>query len=84
MDRNPGAWTTLDGAPIKLFRPTVVETKTAHPPGGILAADPENGLVVSAGLGAIRIGEVQPSGKRQMDAADWLRGGGAQVGGSFL
>lgn len=83
MDRVPGAWTTLGGEPIKLFRPTVVgETKTATP-GEILVADPANGMVVHAGRGAVKIGEVQPSGKRLMDASDWLRGGGARVGDQF-
>jgi methionyl-tRNA formyltransferase len=33
MDDVPGAWSMLDGAPVKLFRPTVVEdVRPAAPP----------------------------------------------------
>ncbi|MEX1256820.1 MAG: methionyl-tRNA formyltransferase [Gemmatimonadota bacterium] len=84
MDRIPGAWTTLDGEAIKLFRPAVVEAGREAAEGEILVADPAEGLLVRAGQGAVRIGEVQPSGKRQMKAVDWLRGGGALVGDTFL
>jgi len=55
----------------------------AREPGAILAADPERGLVVATGDGAVRIGEVQPSGKRRMDVRDWLRGGGPEPGDRF-
>jgi methionyl-tRNA formyltransferase len=84
MDRAPGAWTTLDREPVKLYRPGVEPRNDPAAPGEILDADPERGLRVAAAEGSVRIGEVQPSGKRQMDAADWLRGGGARAGDRFL
>ncbi len=43
-------------------------------PGEVLAADPCRGLHIATGGGAVRIGEVQPPGKRRMSAAAWLRG----------
>jgi methionyl-tRNA formyltransferase len=84
MDHVPGAWTTLDGAAIKLFRPAVSPDRGNHAAGEILRAEPEEGLVVGAGEGAVRIEEVQPSGRRQMAATDWLRGGGARPGDRFV
>ena len=76
MDEIPGAWSTLVGEPLKLFRPTV-EAAAAGPtpaaPGTVLEAN--GGLVVSTGAGgAVRFGEVQPSGGRRMRASDWIRG----------
>ncbi len=73
MDEVPGAWTTIAGEPLKLFRPRVEAWAGARAPAGtVLAAD---GIVlVAAGSGAVGFGEVQPAGARRMDAADWLRG----------
>ncbi len=85
MDMVPGAWSTLGGEPVKLFQPRVVEGEAGRPapPGTVLRADPEIGLVVAAGEGSLRFLEVQPPGKRRMKTADWLRGGGPNVGERF-
>lgn len=90
MDRVPGAWTPLGGEPLKLFRPVVVEGAAGAAeaggasPGTVLPGSGEEGLLVAAGTGdgagVVRIGEVQPAGKRRMPAADWLRGGGVEPG----
>lgn len=84
MDMVPGAWSRLDGDPIKLFQPRVVGEADAGAdpaePGTVVSADPERGLQVTAGDGVVRILEVQPAGKRRMGADDWLRGGGPAVG----
>ena len=77
MDAVPGAWTTLDGAEIKLFRPLVVDSTSDAAPGTILQSntiDASHGLLVACGTGAVAIREVQPPGKRRMTVADWLRG----------
>jgi methionyl-tRNA formyltransferase len=78
---DPGAWTELDGARVKLW--PVVLTSPAGPdasaqpladlaPGELRV---ERGAVY-AGTGSrpVRLGEVQPPGKRRMPAADWARG----------
>lgn len=52
-------------------------------PGEIVAADPGEGLVVACGRGLLRIGEVQPAGKRRMDSAAWIRGRGPSAGDRF-
>jgi methionyl-tRNA formyltransferase len=75
MDEVPGAWSTLAGEPVKVFRPTVESptVATISPPGTVLQAN--GGLLVATGAGgALRLGEVQPSGGRRMGSSDWIRG----------
>lgn len=81
MDEVPGAWSLLDDQPVKLFRP-LPELDREHDaaPGEILEADPKEGLLVAAARGAVRVLEVQPPGKRRMEAAAWIRGRGARAG----
>ncbi len=85
MDAVPGAWSVLKGQPVKLFAPEVVEGESegGRDPGWIVRADPREGLVVVAGGGVVRIGEVQPAGKRRMEAAAWILGRGPAVGDRF-
>ena len=87
MDDVPGAWSVLNGQPVKLFAPGVAEggggADGATEPGRILVAAPRGGLVVAAGDGAVRIGEVQPAGKRRMESGAWLSGRGGRAGDRF-
>lgn len=89
MDSVPGAWTELDGQPVKLFRPTVLDPAPAPEAGGgtapgtVLAADPEQGVVVAAGQGAVAFAEVQLPGKRRMESAAWINGRGVAAGQRF-
>lgn len=86
MDTTPGAWTTLDGEPVKLFCPTVIEDGAAEPvasPGTVLTADAESGLSVAAGSGCVLFAEVQPPGARRMRVKDWINGRGIEVGRRF-
>lgn len=100
MDPVPGAWSRLDEAPVKLYRPTVwsaaeVEAlggrspttnggprsaKSAAPPGTVVHALPEEGVLIAAAVGAVAFGEVQPPGKRRMSSADWINGRGVEAG----
>lgn len=91
MDAAPGAWSELDGVPVKLFRPTLAEETIGAEqpaigaaPGTVLFADAAHGLVVATGEGAVALGEVQPPGKRRMDAQDWIHGRGVQAGQRFV
>ncbi len=82
MDDVPGAWSPLGGkGTVKLFRPRVVDD-AGGVPGEVLQAD-ERGVVIACGFAAVRVGEVQPPGKRRMPAADWVRGRGVSVGDRF-
>ncbi len=67
----PGAYTTLEGKLLKLFR---VRTGTGSGiPGTILAAD-RNGLEVACAGGSVIIGELQLEGKRRLSVGDFLAG----------
>ena len=76
LDPKPGAWTTLDGLEVKLFRAAPAAGSGA--PGEVLRAERE--LVVATAGGALAIGEVQPAGKPRMGALDWIRGRGVHAG----
>ena len=70
----PGAWTEFDGERMKLWPVTLVQDGAA---AGLAPGDLhiERGAVY-AGTGShpVRLGDVQPPGKRRMPAADWARG----------
>ncbi len=82
LDAVPGAWSEgAGGARIKFFMPRV-EVRDG-PPGEVLDADPEVGVLIGTGREAVRVREVQPAGKRRMEAAEWIRGRGVAVGDRF-
>ncbi|MFC8192539.1 methionyl-tRNA formyltransferase [Cellulomonas sp. NPDC057328] len=69
----PGAWTTLpDGARLGLGPVVPVPDVTDLAPGELRATKQE--VLVGTGSGAVRLGEVVPTGRRPMTAADWARG----------
>jgi len=82
MDAVPGAWSSLQEAPVKLYSPTPLE-HTGGTPGTVLEADPKADLVVACSEGAVGFAEVQPAGKSRMPASAWLRGRGAEAGQRF-
>ncbi|TXH75028.1 methionyl-tRNA formyltransferase [Thiobacillus sp.] len=67
----PGAWTLLDGAPLKVWM--AATAPGAGDPGTVLRADAE-GLVVACGSGALALREIQPAGSKRMSAAAFLAG----------
>jgi methionyl-tRNA formyltransferase len=68
----PGAWTTFQGERLKV-RPVRLDPETDRfGPGEIDAG--RDAVRVGTGSHAVRLGEVQPQGKRAMPAADWARG----------
>lgn len=84
MDAVPGAWSEFDGGSVKLFRPAAdPEVIPEGRPGTIVEADRDTGLLVATVDGAVRIREVQPQGKRRMDARAWILGRGATAGQRF-
>jgi len=81
LDDVPGAWSPLGAVgPVKLFRPTL--DGASGEPGTVLEARGD-GIVVACGEGSVLVREVQPPGKRRMNAADWVRGRGVAVGDRF-
>jgi methionyl-tRNA formyltransferase len=73
----PGAWTELDGSRLKLG--PVTEAAGPGEPGtprvgpGELRVD-QSGVLAGTGTAPVRLGEVQPAGKRRMTAGEWARG----------
>ena len=80
FDPKPGAFTTSEKGDIKLFGPRVLEGVKGKP-GEVIKVTGE--LVVACGADALRIAEVQPTGKKRMAAHDWARGRGAKVGDRY-
>ena len=66
----PGAWTTHEGARLKLG--PVTHTAERLPPGELRVGKAE--VLVGTATTAVRLGEVKAFGARQMAAADWARG----------
>ncbi|WP_409305371.1 methionyl-tRNA formyltransferase [Peribacillus sp. SCS-155] len=75
----PVAYTTLNGDIIKVWESKKEQVKQDASPGEILAADGEGLLVSTGNQTAIRITELQPSGKKRMSAKDYLRGAGSFI-----
>ncbi len=68
----PGAWTTWRGDRLRLGPVTPVPDAPSPAPGELAVVDRE--VLVGTGNGAVRLGEVQPAGKRMIPAGDWARG----------
>ena len=73
VDPWPGATALLDGEPLKLFAPRVVDGAAGGRPGEVLGLRSE-GLAVACGEGAVAFGEMQLAGRRRMPAAAVLTG----------
>jgi methionyl-tRNA formyltransferase len=90
-DPAPGAHTTFRGDRIKILRATPVDDASA--PGGDVQADGDRpgtvirvdkrGAVVACGDGAVRLDQVQPTGKARMDGAAFVNGYRPEVGEVF-
>ncbi|WP_034269771.1 methionyl-tRNA formyltransferase [Actinospica robiniae] len=69
----PGAWTTLGGERVKLFPLTPLPGTSEVEPARIVVD--KRGVIVGTGSGhTVRLGDVQPQGRKRMNAADWARG----------
>jgi len=73
----PGAWFELDGVRVKALRSTRGEGSGA--PGTVL----DDRLTIACGDGAVRLTQVQRSGKQPMSAQDFLRGTPVKPGSRF-
>ncbi|WP_394160614.1 methionyl-tRNA formyltransferase [Galactobacter valiniphilus] len=71
----PGAYTELDGAVLKLGAVALVPEVDDLAPGELRVEPGKRPLVlVGTGSHAVALGQVQPAGKKMMAAADWARG----------
>jgi methionyl-tRNA formyltransferase len=74
----PGAWTTWRGDRLRLAPVQPLPDAPAMAPGA-LSTGPD-GVLVGTGGGGVRLTEVQPAGKRMLDAAAWARGARPEPG----
>ncbi|WP_309108398.1 methionyl-tRNA formyltransferase [Arthrobacter sp.] len=68
----PGAWTTFEGQRLKL-EPVILRPDTLDLEPGRVALR-EKAVLVGTGSHAVELTRIQPSGKKMMTAADWVRG----------
>ncbi|MFX3633329.1 MAG: methionyl-tRNA formyltransferase [Candidatus Pristimantibacillus sp.] len=77
-----GAFTTLNGEVFKVWSCTKqagAAGKSDAAPGVVLEAS-DKGIVVQTGNGTLLLHDIQPSGKRMMSVADWLKGSKLAIG----
>jgi len=72
MDPWPGAWTELDGEPLRLYAPKVI-AGSGGPAGTVLGAD-RDGLWIACANGAVAVSELQLPGRKRMAARALLAG----------
>jgi methionyl-tRNA formyltransferase len=71
----PGAWTELDGVRVKLWPVTAPGVDAGERPLAPGELWPQRGRVLAGtGSAPLRLGDVQPHGRRRMAATDWVRG----------
>ena len=83
---SPAAITQLRGQAVKILAAHPVTDHSQLPkgePGEVVESNPKIGLFVATGDGILQVLSLQPAGKRQMPAADFLRGSHLAVGERF-
>src|SRR5579859_4638059 len=71
---SPGAWTEFRGTRLKLgpVSEAAPREDAAQGPGELRIGS--DGVLVGTGTSPVRLGDVQPAGKRRMTAEEWARG----------
>jgi methionyl-tRNA formyltransferase len=69
---NPGAWTMIGDLRVKLGPVIVEDTPDSLAPGVIRVE--RTGVHIGTGSQPVMLGQIQPPGKKMMNAADWARG----------
>ncbi|WP_404358704.1 methionyl-tRNA formyltransferase [Cytobacillus firmus] len=75
----PVSYTTFDGKVVKIWNSKKVKHAKSEEPGTIIRLE-EDGIIVASGNDtAVKITELQPSGKKKMPAEQFLRGSGSHL-----
>ena len=69
----PAASASFTGVTLKLWQAQVISSDNKAAPGAIISADPQDGVVVACGSGALRITELQKPGGKRLPVAEFLR-----------
>ena len=78
---NPGAYTTLNGETLKIWKARLEEPMSGKP-GEIVSVD-RSGIVVACGTGAVRIEELQKAGGQRLPVREFLSGYALKTGSCF-
>ncbi len=79
MNPWPVAYTTMDGTVMKIWSAEKTTYTGSDEPGTIVKLE-EDGLIVATGDDtAVKITELQPAGKKKMDAKQFLLGAGSNI-----
>ncbi|MCV7163645.1 methionyl-tRNA formyltransferase [Mycobacterium stomatepiae] len=70
---NPGAWTMIDDLRIKLGPVRIDADAPESLPPGVIQVDRKN-VRIGTGSEPVRLDQIQPPGKKLMNAIDWARG----------
>jgi methionyl-tRNA formyltransferase len=70
----PGAHAQVNGVTIKLWGAELLDGDSALPPGQVLAADAQHGIVVACKQGTLRLTELQKPGGKRLPAVEFLKG----------
>jgi methionyl-tRNA formyltransferase len=69
----PAAAAVFGGVTLKLWQAQVIGADSKHAPGSIVSADPQDGVIVACGSGALRVTELQKPGGKRLPAAEFLK-----------
>jgi methionyl-tRNA formyltransferase len=70
----PGAAAVVDGVTIKFWQAAPLAVETASPPGQVLAANAQEGVLIACGDGVLRVDELQKPGGKRLSVAEFLKG----------
>ncbi|NKE05323.1 methionyl-tRNA formyltransferase [Mesobacillus selenatarsenatis] len=79
MNPWPVAYTTMDGTVMKVWGASKTNYTGSEPPGTMVKIEEDGFVVATADDTAIKITELQPAGKKKMDAKQFLLGAGANL-----
>ncbi len=75
-----GAFTTLNGEVFKVWRCAAEGKDGKEAQWGEVVSAGTEGIQVQTGAGLLTLLEIQPAGKKRMDAAEWLKGARLEPG----
>jgi methionyl-tRNA formyltransferase len=80
----PVAYTTFDGNVMKIWQAEKTAVNTSDEPGTIIKIESDGFTVATGNKTAIKVIELQPSGKKKMTAEQYLRGSGSEMETSMM
>jgi len=83
LSPKPGAYTFYNGRKMIIIRSRTSEMIHAACPGEIMLADPQKGIVIACGNGALEIQKLKPESGKAISGAEYVRGHKLAVGELF-